>query len=153
MIKFFIFIRASIMLWYATKQADKAYRGEYKIGKNMDKSNRYMVPNRRYYVMPNENNDLICMNRSEFHKLRTKGQMSPEAKVKHLMKESFYFTPQANGRKPISKELKAHKKKVYIKFCIANYYRRKAEKKSQNQYVRDMKRRLYASKNAPLRHY
>ena len=28
------------MLWYATKQADKAYRGEYKIGKNMDKSNR-----------------------------------------------------------------------------------------------------------------
>ncbi len=61
MIKYFLFIKAQILLWYASKQADKAYRGEYKIGENKDGSIRYARNNVRYYVMPDENDKLICM--------------------------------------------------------------------------------------------
>lgn len=149
MINYFIFIKAQIMLWFASRQADKAYRGQYKIGRYRDGSPQYMRPNVRYYIMPDENDKLICMNRQEFHKLRLKKQMSQEVLVKHLNKECFYFTPHAYGRFPISAEEKQRKINMYVDYC--RQLRKK--KKEQSQYTKQVKKALYASKNAPMRHY
>ena len=63
MINLFIIIKAQILLWFATKQADRAYKGEYKIGEYRDGTTQFMRPNVRYYIMPDENDKLICMNR------------------------------------------------------------------------------------------
>ena len=59
MINLFVIIKAKILLWFATKQADKAYRGEYKIGRYRDGSPQFMRPNCRYYIMPEDNDQPI----------------------------------------------------------------------------------------------
>lgn len=153
MIKFFIYLKAIISLWYATKQADKAYEGSTEIGKNRDGSPRYARKNVRYYVMPDENDKLICMNRRNFHKLRTNNQMSPEVLVRHLTKECFYFTPHANGTSPISEKVKDRKKKMYLDYCIKKYEDKKADIKRQRDYVKNVKRDLYASSNRPRQNW
>lgn len=153
MINYFIFIKAQILLWFATKQAERAYRGEYKIGRCRDGSPQYMRPNVRYYIMPDENDKLICMNRQEFHKLRLKKQMSQEVLVKHLNKECFYYTPHAYGRFPISEREKQEKIDMYVDYCLQLRKKKKEKKKRDREYVRQVKKALYASKNAPMRHY
>lgn len=127
--KFIIAQKANITLWYASRMADKAYRGLHVIGQNKDKSKQYSLGNTRYYVMPDANNRLICMNRKQFHKLRTKKYMSYEAKIKHLVSESFYFTPQANGQNPIDDKVKEYKRRKYIEYCIELSKRKKTEKR------------------------
>ena len=56
---FFIWLYSNIDLWLAIQRAEKAYRGEFIIGVNKDKSNRYLVGNTRYYVMPDADDKLI----------------------------------------------------------------------------------------------
>ena len=138
LLKFIIAQKANITLWYASRKADQAYKGLHVVGENKDKTKRFSVPNTRYYVMPDANNRLICMNRRQFHKLRTKKYMSNEAKIKHLMSESFYFTPQANGAEPISPQIKEYKRRKYIEYCIEVRERRKKEL----TIMRNMKRRI-----------
>ena len=153
MISLFIIIKAQILLWFATKQADRAYKGEYKIGEYRDGTTQFMRPNVRYYIMPDENDKLICMNRQEFHKLRTKRQMSQDVLVKHLKKECFYYTPHANGRNPISEREKKERIDMYVDYCLQLRKKRKEKKKRDREYVRQVKKSLDASKNAPMRHY
>lgn len=106
--KFIVIQFASLRLWYAVKQADKAY--ELAVSENKR--------DKRYYVMPDYNNKLIVMCRSEFRKLKIMKRMSREAQVKHLLKESFYFTPYANGRDTITPEIKRLKRTMYLEYCL-----------------------------------
>lgn len=128
LLNIFIWIYANIDLWLAIQKADKAYRGEYVIGKNTDNTPRYLVKNTRYYVMPDDNDKLIIMHKRNMHRLRVKGIMSNDAKVKHLLRESFYFTPDGSGE-GISDELKAYKRKKYIEYCIKTHHRKRKEKR------------------------
>lgn len=54
---------------------------------------------KRYYVMPDEKDQLIIMHRPSFRKMKRSGQMSYQAKVVDLKRESFYFTPYYTGVK------------------------------------------------------
>lgn len=116
--RFFIAQKANITLWYASRQADKAYMGKYPIGRNKDNSKRYKIGNTRYYVIPDENERLICINRNEFRKLKRKKYISDKAQLKDLKSESFYFTPNCGGKNPISDELKEYKRRKYIEYCL-----------------------------------
>lgn len=139
LLNIFIWIYANIDLWLAIQKAEKAYRGEYVIGENADKSPRYLVKNTRYYVMPDENSKLIIMHRRNMHRLRVKGVMSNEAKVKHLLMESFYFTPDGSGNK-IPDGLKAYKRKKYIEYSITMFHRRREEKRRMRLLSRKIKK-------------
>lgn len=99
---------ASLNLWVAIKKADNAYT-DAEIKNNKDK---------RYYVMPDHNDKLIVMNRSEFRKLKLHKRMSEEAKVKHLIKESFYYTPYSGGADAIDPNIRKLKRIMYIKYCL-----------------------------------
>lgn len=132
--KFFIWLYSNIDLWLAVQKAEKAYQGKYVLGLNKDKSKRYLVGKTRYYVMPDADDNLIIMNRRQMHKLRVMRAMSNEAKVKHLMKESFYFTADGSGD-GIDNNLKGYKRKMYIMYRMQTYERRKAQRK-QNRLLR-----------------
>lgn len=132
--KFYIWLYSNIDLWLAIQKAEKAYRGEYVIGQNRDKTKRFLVGRTRYYVMPDADDKLIIMNRRQMHKLRVMRVMSNEAKVRHLMKESFYFTPDGSGER-IYDELKEYKRKKYIEYRMATYEKRKLIRK-QNRLLR-----------------
>lgn len=107
--KTFIVIQfASLRLWYAVNKADKAYQKAIEENKK----------DKRYYVMPDHNDKLIVMCRAEFRKLRIKKRMSPEAQVKHLLKECFYFTPYANRDQEITEQIKQVKRTMYLKYCL-----------------------------------
>ncbi len=140
-INFFIAQKANATLWYASRQADKAYAGKMIIGYNKDKSPRYARGNTRYYVMPDHDDKLICMSRHNFKKLRTKGRMSEEAKVKHLTSESFYYTPHANGLNPLSNEWKRYKRRKYIEYCIVKYNEKRKRKRTIRMARKKMKKR------------
>lgn len=126
--KFYIWLYSNIDLWLAIQKANKAYKGEYVIGENRDNTKRFLVGKTRYYVMPDADNRLIIMNRRQMHKLRVMRVMSNEAKIKHLMKESFYFTPDGSGE-GIHDTLKEHKRKMYVKYRMDTYERRTAARK------------------------
>lgn len=126
--KFYIWLYSNIDLWLAIQKAEKAYRGEYAIGVNKDKSKRFLVGSTRYYVMPDADDNLIIMNRRQMHKLRVMKVMSNEAKVRHLMKESFYFTPDGSGE-GIHDSLREHKRKMYLQYRMQTYEKRKAARK------------------------
>ncbi|MFA6813008.1 MAG: hypothetical protein WCR45_07950 [Bacteroidaceae bacterium] len=138
--KFIIAQKANITLWYGSRMADQAYKGLHVVGINKDKTKRYSLANTRYYVMPDANNRLICMNRSQFHKLRTKKYMSYEAKIRHLMSESFYFTPQANGQNPIDAMVKEYKRVKYIEYCIETSKRNKRERILRRKFRRAVRK-------------
>lgn len=136
---FFIWLYSNIDLWLAIQRAEKAYRGEYIIGVNKDKSKRYLVGNTRYYVMPDADDKLIIMNRRQMHKLRTMKMMSNEAKVRHLKGESFYYTPDGSGN-TIDKDLKEFKRKKYFEYRVEVYNKRKAVRKFIRQSLRKSKK-------------
>lgn len=99
---------ATINLWVAVKKADNAYaKAEIKNARD-----------KRYYVMPDYNDKLIVMNRTEFRKLKIHKRMDGDAQVKHLIKESFYFTPYSGYNQVIQPNVKRLKRIMYIKYCL-----------------------------------
>lgn len=106
--RFFIVQQASIRLWVASKKADMAYN------KAMSDNAR----DKRFYVMPDANNKLIIMNRSQFRKLKKYNYMSNDVLIKHLLQECFYFTPYHNGKEPITKDVKKIKRVMYLQYCL-----------------------------------
>lgn len=75
---------ASFQLREAVKQADKAYQEN----------------NHRYFVMPSSglNGKLIVLDRNNFRELKCKGYIDEGVSVRDLIRESFYYTPNANSR-------------------------------------------------------
>jgi hypothetical protein len=136
---FFIWLYSNIDLWLAIQRAEKAYRGEFIIGVNKDKSKRYLVGNTRYYVLPDADDKLIIMNRRQMHKLRTMKMMSNEAKVRHLKEESFYYTADGSGN-TISKALKEFKRQKYFEYRVEVYNKRRAARKFIKQSLRKSKK-------------
>ena len=99
---------ATINLWVAVKKADSAYTKAEILG----------ARDKRYYVMPDFDDKLIVMNRSEFRKLKLHKRMNSDAQIKHLIRESFYFTPYSGYNQPIDPSVKRLKKIMYIKYCL-----------------------------------
>ena len=141
---FFIWIYSNIELWLAIQRAEKAFRGEYVVGVNRDGSKRYLVGNRRYYVMPDADDRLIIMSRRQMHKLRIMKVMSEEVKARHLMEESFYYT--ADASKNGIDSLREYKRKKYYEYRLASYERRKRERKTK----RLLRKKIRRLKNGSL---
>lgn len=94
--------RASLRLFEAIRQADKAYEetGE------------------RHYVMPTsgKSGQLIIMDRRNFRKLKHKGYITKNANIGDLEKECFYCTPYRNGEGAMPDMVVRMKKQEYFKW-------------------------------------
>ena len=99
---------ASLNLWLAIRKANKAY-ALAEMNNQKDK---------RYYVMPDENDKLIVLCRDEFRKLKKYKRMDEKARVVHLIRESFYYTPYSGGDKAIDPAVKKQKRLMYIRYCL-----------------------------------
>lgn len=106
--RFFITLRAHVRLWVATAKADRAY-ADAELKNSKDK---------RFYVMPDADDKLIIMNRSQFRKLKQYKYMDGDVQVKHLIKESFYFTPYSGGANAMTSEQKRLKRVMYVRYCL-----------------------------------
>ncbi len=95
-------LRASLRLFEAIRQADKAY----------DETGN------RHYVMPTsgKSGQLIIMDRKNFRKLKHKGYITKEANIGDLEKECFYCTPYRNGEGELPAEIVSMKRKQYFKW-------------------------------------
>lgn len=86
---------------------------------------------KRYFVMPDEKDRLIIMHRPSFRKLKHSGQVSYQAKVKDLIRESFYFTPYTNTarcnveKEIISPEVQESKRIMFHKYMKESRLRKK----------------------------
>ena len=102
LIEFFRYKFAGIQLWYAIRLADKAH-AKSKV---------------RYYVMPDEKDRLVVMNRKGFRFYKKKGLITHEAKVRDVMKECFYFTPDAGGNSPMTSEIQEAKRLMWLEYHL-----------------------------------
>lgn len=79
--KMFKRFRASLRLREAIRQADKAHA----------------ITGERYYVMPATSRRgetrLLIMDRRNFRKMKQKGYIIHDARIRHLERECFYCTP------------------------------------------------------------
>ncbi|MEG1544911.1 MAG: hypothetical protein RR382_10375 [Tannerellaceae bacterium] len=91
---------AMIKYRYAVKLADDAHK---KSGE-------------RYFVMPNENDKLIVINRNTFRKFKMRGQIVHEAAVKDMIKESFYLTACKDETHPVHPSVKEAKRLMYLEY-------------------------------------
>ena len=91
---------ADIQLWYAIRMADNAHA---KYGD-------------RFFVMPNEKDKLIVINRKSFRSYKKKGMISLDARVLHMIKESFYYTPTRDEKTDLTSEIKAAKRLMWLKY-------------------------------------
>ena len=77
----------------------------------------------RYYVVPSNNKDgkilLLVMDRKNFRRLKFKGYINKDAKIRDLINESFYFTPYLNGDGYLDAEGRKLKLKLYYSYCKA----------------------------------
>jgi hypothetical protein len=81
----------------------------------------------RYYVLPADETSLklIVMDRYNFRKLKNKKYINQDARVFHLINESFYFTPYANGDGYLSAYDQVRKAEMYYKWVDACRKRKK----------------------------
>ncbi len=107
-------LKASLRLREAVKKAEDAHSqtGE------------------RYYVMPlsGSKGKLIIMDRFNFRKLKQKGYITHEARVRDLEMECFYFTTYRNGTSRIVPEMENLKRQQYYRWyagCIRNHKKKK----------------------------
>lgn len=68
----------------------------------------------RYYVMPTHGTKgkpaLLIVDRRNFRKLKFKKYIVSNARVRDLVRESFYFTPYKDGSRAITNGLKKRKR-------------------------------------------
>lgn len=69
-----------------------------------------------YYVMPDANDRLIILTRYSFRKLKKQGLISSKATITDITRESFYFTPHANGTGALSPVARKAKRKMYLEY-------------------------------------
>lgn len=87
----------------------------------------------RYYVMPGpENNgNLLVMDRYNFRKLKQKGYISRKVFVRDLEMDCFYFTKYKNGKGAITPEVENLKRNQYMKWCKSCINKRKSKKNNE----------------------
>lgn len=92
-------IQATLRLYEAVRQADKAHRESGK----------------RYYVMPTSgtSGQLVIMDRSNFRKLKQKHYINYNTFVRDLEIWCFYCTPYNNGTGKLSSAVMVLKRKQY----------------------------------------
>lgn len=104
----FNYIIALSKLEYAIHMANKAHEQD----------------GQRYYILPDANDRLIILTRYSFRKLKKQGLISSKATITDITRESFYFTPYANGTDSLSLEASKAKRKMYLKYVAFNRKRR-----------------------------
>lgn len=97
--------RANLRLKHAIQKAEKAHR------KNGE----------RFYVMPDDRDRLIIMRRKGMRRLRRYGLMDNRVRVRDLVKESFYFTPNRAGE-GLADGQKEAKRLMYLEYVMHNRY-------------------------------
>lgn len=102
-IEFLRYKVANIQLWYAIRMANRAHAKNHV----------------RYYVMPNENGKLIVMNRKGFRHYKKKGRITHQAGVRDMMKECFYFTPDAGETTPMTPEIREAKRIMWLEYYFS----------------------------------
>lgn len=122
----FLKIFASLRFREAVKKADTAHA----------------VNGHRYYVLPADDKSLklIVMDRQNFRRLKTKKYINQNARVFHLVNESFYFTPYANGTGCLSAYDKVRKKELYYQWVDACRKRKKLYGKKKSLLHRWLQR-------------
>lgn len=95
-------LKASLMLREAVKKADEAYQASGK----------------RHYVLPagGVKPELVVMDRANFRKLKQKKYITHKAMVFDLVRESFYFTPYANGSGLLTERDRRKKTAMYFQW-------------------------------------
>lgn len=106
----FNYIIALSKLEYAIHMANKAHEQD----------------GQRYYILPDANDRLIILTRYTFRKLKKQGLISSKATITDIIRESFYFTPHANGTGALSPAAQKAKRKMYLKYIEI---RQKTEKR------------------------
>lgn len=74
---------------------------------------------KRYYVMPDDKNQLIIMHRPSFRKMKHAGRISYQAKVADVKRESFYFTPYSSKdeeKEPITPNIQEAKRLMFHRY-------------------------------------
>lgn len=105
------------MNWFSYWLANIKWK--YAVSK-ADKAHAQSVTKERYYVMPFGRKRLIIMNRKQFRRLKDTHYMSRGARVKDLVKESFYFTPDRGHFSPMTPAIKEAKRQMWIKYRFNN---------------------------------
>lgn len=109
--KFFAYLR----LREAIKLADKAY----------------LENNHRYFVIPSAgvSGNLVVLDRATFRGLKQEGYIDSTLSVRDLLHESFYYTPNANGKDALPLYGIKAKQESYYNFIEAVHKAKKARKK------------------------
>lgn len=81
----------------------------------------------RYYILPDANDRLIILTRSSFRKLKKQGLIDRRANINDIVRESFYFTPHANGTGSLSPAAQKAKRKMYMQYI---QFRRKQKRRN-----------------------
>jgi hypothetical protein len=91
----------------------------------------------RYYVMPMAapagSPKLIIMDRKNFKRLKFKGYISKNARVRDLVSECFYCTPYANGDGYLNAEGRKKKLALYFSYCQSTRALRKQKKHGKSK--------------------
>ncbi len=86
----------------------------------------------RYYVLPNGDatGKLIVMDRRNFRRLRQKGYIKREKRIRDAVEMCFYATADRSGKRLFDDEGLAALRKKYLAWCEFSRDMKKAEKKA-----------------------
>ena len=79
---------AELQLWYAKRKADELHE-KYK---------------ERFFVVPDEKDKLIIINRKSFRGYKRRGQINKEVRMFDIIRECFYMTPTRDSDKIVEKK-------------------------------------------------
>lgn len=101
----------------------------------------HMATGERYYVIPAGNNTakLVVMDRNNFRRLKFKGYMRRNWRVRDLEKECFYCTPYKNGKDGLPYSLIPIKRKQYYSWVESIKKIRKTKRRKQKNNKKDEK--------------
>jgi hypothetical protein len=92
---------AELQLWYAKRKADELHE-KYK---------------ERFFVVPDEKDRLIIINRKSFRNYKRRGQINRNARMLHIIKECFYMTPTRDNI-PVEDYVIKRKKLMWIEYKL-----------------------------------
>lgn len=90
---------AELQLWYAKRKADELHE-KYK---------------ERFFVVPDENDKLIIINRKSFRGYKRRGQINKEVRMFDIIRECFYMTPTRDNI-PVDDRIIKRKKLMWLEY-------------------------------------
>lgn len=102
-IHFFRYQFFSLRYKYAVLMADRAHKNS--------------PLHDRYFVMPDERDRLIVINRKSFRKFKLYGKIVQKAMVGDMIKECFYMTPDRGENNKLPARIVEGKRKMYLRYA------------------------------------